>query len=64
MTDDCIGCTICAQNCPADAIPMRPYEKHQIDQAKCTKCDTCRSVCPNGAVRTFTAEIAKNAEKK
>ena len=51
ITDDCIGCTICSQRCPADAIPMRPYEKHEIDQTKCTKCDTCRRVCPAEAVK-------------
>jgi len=50
ITDDCIGCTICAQHCPADAIAMTPYEKHSIDQDKCTRCDTCRQVCPEKAV--------------
>jgi len=50
VTDDCIGCTLCAQHCPADAIPMTPYAKHRIDPAKCTRCDTCRQVCPAGAV--------------
>jgi NADH:ubiquinone oxidoreductase subunit F (NADH-binding) len=51
ITDDCIGCTICAQHCPADAIAMKPYEKHEIDLEKCTRCDTCRSVCPSKAVQ-------------
>ena len=46
VTDDCIGCTLCAQQCPADAIPLTPYVKHSIDQEKCTRCDTCRQVCP------------------
>jgi len=50
VTDDCIGCTRCAQSCPVNAIPMSPYEKHVIDDAKCTRCDTCRRVCPVGAV--------------
>ncbi len=50
ITDDCIGCTLCAQHCPADAIPMTPYEKHSIDQEKCTRCDTCRQICPVKAV--------------
>ena len=50
ITDDCIGCTICAQHCPSDAIPMTPYEKHVIDPAKCIRCGTCRQVCPSDAV--------------
>jgi NADH:ubiquinone oxidoreductase subunit F (NADH-binding)/Pyruvate/2-oxoacid:ferredoxin oxidoreductase delta subunit len=51
ITDDCIGCTRCAQHCPADAIAMRPYEKQEIDPEKCVRCGTCRSVCPSDAVR-------------
>jgi formate hydrogenlyase subunit 6/NADH:ubiquinone oxidoreductase subunit I len=51
ITDDCIGCTICAQHCPADAITMKPYEKHEIDLEKCTRCGTCKTVCPANAVR-------------
>ena len=50
ITDDCIGCTICAQHCPASAIAMTPYEKHVIDAAKCVRCGTCRQVCPSKAV--------------
>jgi NADH-quinone oxidoreductase subunit F len=50
ITDDCIGCTLCAQHCPADAIPMTPYEKHVIDAAKCVRCGTCKQVCPSKAV--------------
>jgi NADH-quinone oxidoreductase subunit F len=49
--DDCIGCTLCSQHCPADAIPMTPYRKHEIDVQKCIRCDTCRQVCPAKAVK-------------
>ncbi len=51
ITDECIGCTICAQHCPTDAIAMKPYEKHEIDPDKCVRCGTCKSVCPADAVR-------------
>jgi NADH:ubiquinone oxidoreductase subunit F (NADH-binding)/ferredoxin len=51
ITDDCIGCTICAQHCPTGAIEMKPYEKHEIDPNKCVRCGTCKSVCPADAVR-------------
>lgn len=50
INPDCTGCTICAQRCPVDAIPMTPYALHVIDDAKCTRCDTCRLVCPHNAV--------------
>jgi len=51
LTDDCIGCTLCAQHCPAEAIAMTPYQKHEIDPEKCIRCGTCKSVCPTDAVK-------------
>ncbi len=50
VTDDCIGCTKCAQICPADAIPLTPYEKHVIDDGECIRCDACRRTCPSSAI--------------
>ena len=50
ISDKCIGCTLCAQHCPVDAIPMTPYRRHTIDMDICTRCDTCRQVCPEDAV--------------
>jgi NADH-quinone oxidoreductase subunit F len=50
VSDKCIGCTLCAQHCPADAIPMTPYRRHRIDAARCIRCGTCRTVCPEKAV--------------
>jgi NADH-quinone oxidoreductase subunit F len=50
VNNACIGCTLCAQTCPSDAIPMMPYARHTIDMAKCTRCDTCRQICPTKAV--------------
>lgn len=46
----CIGCTRCAQRCPAGAIAFLPYERHSIDASRCTRCGACLLACPAGAV--------------
>jgi len=50
INDKCTGCTKCSQDCPVNAIPFKPYERHEIDQLLCTKCDNCRIVCPENAI--------------
>ena len=50
INEKCIGCTRCAQQCPAGAIALTPFERHVIDTEKCVRCDGCRSVCPTEAV--------------
>ena len=50
INDNCVGCTLCAQHCAAEAIQFTPYEKHEIDNQKCVRCDTCRVKCPEDAI--------------
>ncbi|MDP3644972.1 MAG: NADH-ubiquinone oxidoreductase-F iron-sulfur binding region domain-containing protein [Bacteroidota bacterium] len=50
INDLCIGCTLCAQKCPTDAILFKPHEKHEVITDLCIKCDACRQVCPVDAV--------------
>lgn len=45
IKDTCVGCTVCKNNCPVDAISGEIRNPHEIDQNKCTKCGTCMKVC-------------------
>ena len=46
----CKGCTMCAKNCPAQAISGDVKKPHVIDPTKCVKCGKCNSVCKFHAV--------------
>ncbi len=47
----CKGCTLCARNCPANAISGTVREPHKIDTDKCLKCGICATKCKFGAVK-------------
>ena len=48
--DKCRGCTLCARNCPNNAISGSVRNPHIIDQDKCIKCGACMEKCKFGAI--------------
>ena len=48
--DKCKGCSLCARNCPADAISGEIKKPFKIDTDKCIKCGACIEKCKFGAI--------------
>ncbi|WP_233575521.1 electron transport complex subunit RsxB [Noviherbaspirillum saxi] len=42
----CIGCTLCIQACPVDAIAGAAKQMHTVVANLCTGCDLCVAPCP------------------
>ncbi len=51
--DKCTGCTLCARNCPVDAIAGENKKVHVIDAGKCIKCGICYESCNFDAVEVI-----------
>ena len=47
----CIGCTLCIQACPVDAIVGAAKQMHTIISQQCTGCELCLPPCPVECIR-------------
>ncbi len=51
----CIGCTLCIQACPVDAIIGAAKQMHTVAPALCTGCDLCVAPCPVDCIAMVSA---------
>ncbi|NOX76087.1 MAG: electron transport complex subunit RsxB [Gammaproteobacteria bacterium] len=52
----CIGCTLCIQACPVDAILGAAKQMHTVIASECTGCDLCLPPCPVDCIEMVPVE--------
>jgi len=72
----CIGCTLCIEACPVDAIIGTHKLMHTVIEKDCTGCELCLPVCPVDCMHTevvsgqasgwqaWSDELAQNARQR
>jgi len=55
----CIGCTLCIQACPVDAIVGTSKLMHTIIESECTGCKLCLPPCPVDCIDVIEAKPAE-----
>lgn len=51
----CIGCTLCIQACPVDAIVGAARQMHTVIASECTGCELCIAPCPVDCIVLYPA---------
>jgi len=59
----CIGCTLCIQACPVDAIMGAAKQMHTILPSLCTGCDLCVAPCPVDCIAMIPNRDDPNGER-
>lgn len=54
---ECIGCTLCIQACPVDAILGAAKQMHTVIDVECTGCELCLPPCPVECIHMRPLEV-------
>ncbi len=55
--ENCIGCVLCIQACPVDAIVGANRYMHTVIADECTGCELCLPPCPVDCIELRPAEL-------
>lgn len=56
----CIGCTLCIQACPVDAILGSAKHMHTVIESECTGCELCVAPCPVDCIYMVDKSVTIN----
>jgi 4Fe-4S ferredoxin len=66
--DPCIGCELCRQVCPREAITLKKWggniTQPFIDPEECSLCGLCATFCPTNAVKLVARNSLKGTEEE
>jgi electron transport complex protein RnfB len=60
--ENCIGCMLCIQSCPVDAILGAAKCMHTVIASECTGCELCLPPCPVDCIRMIPLKMAPKIE--
>ena len=63
IDEKCIGCTICAKNCPTECISGELKQVHKVNQAECIGCKICYEKCPKDAIALIPVDSKKKMKE-
>jgi len=60
----CIGCTLCIQACPVDAILGAAKHMHTVIAKECTGCELCIPPCPVDCIDLVPPPLARMDQRR
>lgn len=62
IENQCIGCTLCIEPCPVDAIIGASQQMHVVLSDECTGCNLCVSFCPVDCIQMVDVPLQRVGE--